>query len=516
MRKKWVSMSSPRNNPKKWVSKLFRGLAAAYVVGDGTAAFVLQIQDMTGRRLGPGKRRIIWWLRRDLRLADNRTLHQALTDAGAVIPVFVLDPALLESRTLAEGRRQFLFDSLADLNEQLRIRGSRLILRQGDPARELGRLASETSAAAIYFHADITPFARRRDRRVTELLAAEGLRVASFPDAYMAAPDQVLKGDGRPYSVFTPYSRRFDRVVTILPRVAVPGRLDTPADIPSLDPADSAPARNNRFARGGETEAQRLLRAFLRRPDGLSRYAGTRNDIALDSTSHLSPHLHFGTISVRELVRSARAMQARSGVRNVDLWIRELVWREFFAQVLWHVPHAARGSFRPEYADLGWENDEAKFVAWCEGRTGYPIVDAAMRQLNETGWMHNRARMIVASFLTKDLLIDWRWGERYFMQHLVDGDLASNNGGWQWAAGTGTDAQPFFRIFNPVEQGRRYDPQGACIRRWIPELARVPARYLHAPWTMPLGAASRAGYPDPIVDHAAQRRRALMLYRRGG
>jgi deoxyribodipyrimidine photo-lyase len=470
---------------------------------------------MAARGRGPGKRRIIWWLRRDLRLADNRSLCQALVDGASVIPVFILDPALLHGGTLAPARRQFLFDSLADLDEQLHARGSRLILRQGDPARELVRLVGETLAEAVYFHADITPYARQRDMRATHALAAIGMRLASFPDAYLAAPDQVRKDNGQPYIVYTPYRRRFDQVVEIPPRDSTRGRLDTPEEIPSLQLADWVPARNGRFARGGEGEAQRLLRAFLRRPNGLSRYAEARNDMALDSTSHLSPHLHFGTISVRELARSARAMQGKSGAHNVNLWIGELVWREFFGQVLWHFPHAARGSFRPAYVDLQWENDEAKFAAWCDGCTGYPIVDAAMRQLNETGWMHNRARMIVASFLTKDLLIDWRWGEHYFMQHLVDGDTASNNGGWQWAAGTGTDAQPFFRIFNPVEQGRRFDPQGAYVRHWIPELARVPARYVHAPWTMPRGITPPIDYPDPVVDHAAQRRRALMLYRRG-
>jgi deoxyribodipyrimidine photo-lyase len=280
----------------------------------------------------------------------------------------------------------------------------------------------------------------------------------------------------------------------------------------------------------GEAEGLKLAEEFVHR-GGLRRYGLQRNELAGTTTSRLSPHLHFGTVSVRQLVRMARASEAASAKRprqnpipardanGVSAWIGELIWREFYAQVLWHFPNAARGSFRRQYEDIAWENDEEKFAAWCAGRTGYSLVDAAMRELQATGWMHNRARMIVVSFLTKDLLIDWRWGERYFMQHLIDGDVASNNGGWQWVAGTGTDAQPFFRIFNPVEQGKRYDAAGEYVRRWVPELAQVPTRYIHAPWTMPEEVARAAGikvggeYPAPIVDHAEQRARALALFR---
>jgi deoxyribodipyrimidine photo-lyase len=293
------------------------------------------------------------------------------------------------------------------------------------------------------------------------------------------------------------------------------GQLNTPREISSLDLPTFK--HDERFARGGETEALKLARQFMRRDDGLQAYRDTRDLMARDATSHLSPHIHLGTVSVRELVRAAR--DANAGTHG-KTWIDELVWREFYAQVLWHFPHAARGAFKRAYDSIGWENAAEQFAAWCEGRTGYPIVDAAMRQLNESGWMHNRARMVVASFLTKDLLIDWRWGEKYFLQQLVDGDVASNNGGWQWAAGTGTDAQPFFRIFNPVSQGTRFDSEGEYVKRWIPELERVPPKYIHAPWTMPADVARRAGvqigkdYPAPMVDHAIQRERALKMYRR--
>jgi deoxyribodipyrimidine photo-lyase len=477
--------------------------------------------------------RVIWWLRRDLRLTDNLTLHQALRDAASVIPAFVLDARLLERAKLAPARRQFLFDSLVDLDAQLHARGSRLILRRGDPAKVLADLARESAADAVYFHRDLTPYARMRDERVTRLLHAAGIRVETFNDLYLAAPEQVVKDDGTPYAVYTPYRKRFEQVVALPPRYATHGELNTPPDIESLDLRAWTGAHNPQFARGGETEGLKLARAFMRRADGLVRYDILRDDLARDATSHLSAHLHFGAVSVRELARRAHTMAAasptplkpRNAVSAVDAkgagaWLGELVWRDFYAQVLWHFPHAARQSFRREYADLPWENDAEEFAAWREGSTGYPVVDAAMRQLRATGWMHNRARMIVASFLTKDLLIDWRWGERHFMQNLIDGDVSSNNGGCQWSAGTGTDAQPFFRIFNPTEQGKRHDATGDYVRRWVPELARVPNAFIHAPGQMPREAAHAAGieigmdYPRPIVDHAHARARALVRYRR--
>jgi deoxyribodipyrimidine photo-lyase len=457
--------------------------------------------------------RIIWWLRRDLRLTDNVTLHYALRDAVNVIPVFILDPRLLDGDNLAPARKQFLFDSLADLDARLRARDGRLILRRGDPARELPRLVRETQADAVYFHRDYTPFARVRDERLTNALNALGVRVETFDDNYLAMPEQVLKDDGTPYTIYTRFRLRFEERTIVPNRFATRGEFNTSHDVSSL--GLPRVQRNELFVRGGETEGLKLARGFTRRDDGLARYKDVRDLLAIDATSHLSPHLHFGAVSVRELVRAAR--EANPGQQG-KAWLDELVWREFYANVLWHFPHAARYAFRREYDAIVWENDADKFAAWREGRTGFPIVDAGMRQLNATGWMHNRARMIVASFLTKDLLIDWRWGERYFLQRLIDGDVASNNGGWQWAAGTGTDAQPFFRIFNPLLQGAKFDPEGAYVKQWLPELARVPSEYIHAPWTMPEDVARRTGitigkdYPTPIVDHAIQRVRALAMY----
>jgi deoxyribodipyrimidine photo-lyase len=461
-------------------------------------------------------RRVIWWVRRDLRVSDNVTLHHALRDAASVLPVFVLDPRLLESKRLAPSRRQFLFDSLADLDARLKKRAGRLILRRGDAAHELVHFAQETRADAVYFHRDYTPYARCRDTRVIRALNGLGVRVESFADNYLAEPEQVVKPDGTPYTIFTRYRNRFEESVVLPSPYSTRGLLHTPPEVLSLPPAEIVRMQDDRFAHGGETEALRLAREFMRRKEGLARYSEMRDAMALDATSHLSPHLHFGTISARELVRQARAADAG---RDGKAWIDELIWREFYAQAMWHFPHAARGAFRREYDNIVWRNDGSQFAAWCDGRTGYPIVDAGMRQLNATGWMHNRARMIVASFLTKDLSVDWRWGGRYFMECLSDGDVASNNGGWQWSAGTGTDAQPFFRIFNPVLQGKRFDADGEYVRRWVPELARVPAKYIHAPWEMPDDVARKArvtigrDYPAPIIDHAEQRGRALATYR---
>lgn len=477
-------------------------------------------------------KRILWWLRRDLRINDNVVLHHALHDGAAVIPVFILDPKLLDSNKLAPARKQFLIQSLAVLDKNLKKRGSYLVVRTGDPARELLKLVRETQADAVYFHADYTPYAIQRDANVVAALDRAGVKYESFNDLYLADPNQVVKDDGSAYTVYSPYRTRFERVVTIPERYSIKRKFDTPPDLASLDLNALLPKSNAAFAQGGETIAHQLAQDFVTRKNGLAQYSESRNDMGADATSHLSPHLHFGTVSVRELVRMARKeisdvprQRKRTGGagrtpgENAKVWIDELVWREFFSQVLYHFPHAARQSFRPEYADLPWETDADLFAAWSQGQTGFPIVDAGMRQLNATGWMHNRSRMIVASFLTKDLLVNWQDGESYFLQHLIDGDMASNNGGWQWAAGTGTDAQPYFRIFNPILQGARFDPAGEYIRRWVPELASVPDPYIHTPWELPADMARRIGftlgqtYPKPMVNHAVQRERALALYR---
>jgi len=463
----------------------------------------------------------LWWVRRDLRLTDNQALSAALSHAGQVLPVFVLDPLLLAAPDVSPQRVAFLLGGLRALDGALRERGGRLIVRRGDPLDELARLRSETGAEAIFAEEDGWPYARSRDAQV-----GRDLPLHLVGGLTLYPPEATLKADGTPYTVFTPFSRRWRSLPPPQPGeiLPAPARIPTPAeastlpipDEPALLPAVPFPP--------GEAEAQRRLSAFV---DGeekaIYRYGEGRERLDLDETSHLSPYLRFGMLSTRQVVIAARRAidaasdaQARAGAQA---WLNELIWREFYQAILVHFPHVLEQSFRPDLQSIPWENDAAAFAAWCAGRTGYPVVDAGMRQLARTGWMHNRARMIVASFLVKDLLVDWRWGERHFMQCLVDGDPAANNGGWQWAAGTGTDAAPYFRVFNPTLQGQKYDPRGAYVRRWVPELAGVPDRFIHAPWKTPPDVQRAAGclvghdYPAPIVDHAWARERALAAYR---
>ncbi|MBX7236562.1 MAG: DNA photolyase family protein [Caldilineales bacterium] len=457
----------------------------------------------------------IWWIRRDLRLADNPALAAALAHADEVVPLFVLDPFFATSPFVGDKRRAFLWGGLGELAGDLQRVGGRLIIRRGQPLPQLRRIVQETGANAIFAGADHAAYARRRDAAVT---AALPLRLVDGLTVH--PPNAVLKPDGSPYTVFTPFSRAWKTLPRPVPQPA-PAAIVTPDGpasdgLPAIDPTPTFPP--------GEAEALRRLLAFTAgRPAPLLAYGDARNRMDVDGTAQLSPYLRFGMISPRQAVAAADAASDRArgeGERkSAETWLNELIWREFYQSILYHHPHVLGRSFRPEFEAIRWSEDAAAFAAWCAGSTGYPIVDAAMRQLVQTGWMHNRARMITASFLVKDLLIDWRWGERFFMQHLIDGDPAANNGGWQWTAGVGTDAAPYFRVFNPVLQSAKFDPDGVFIRRWLPELAAVPTSYLHAPWTMPTSLQQAAhciigrDYPAPIVDHAWARERALAAYR---
>ena len=464
---------------------------------------------------------VIWWVRRDLRLGDNQALSAALSSAETVVPAFILDPTLLGADDLSDKRLAFLLAGLRDLDATLRERGSRLILRRGDPADELARLVGELGAAGVYAEEDPWPYARQREARVA---AQAPLHLVGGLTVHPA--QAVVKGDGTPYTVFTPYSRTWKSLPSpdssdVLP---APGRLPALPPVAGLEiPSEPALMANVSFP-PGEQEAARRLRVFTAgEAPPIYRYGETRNRLDLDGTAQLSPYLRFGMLSARQAVVAAlqAAMRAPDGEarKGAETWLNELIWREFYMAILYHHPLVLQEAFRPELRDIRWSEDQAAYRAWCEGRTGYPVVDAAMRQLVLTGWMHNRARMIVASFLVKDLLVDWRWGERFFMQHLVDGDPAANNGGWQWTAGVGTDAAPYFRIFNPASQGARFDPEGHFVRRWVPELARVPTGYIHEPWRMPVelqwssGCVVGRDYPAPIVDHGWARERTLAAYR---
>lgn len=434
------------------------------------------------------------------------------------MPLFILDPALLKSPYVGSKRLAFLYGGLCALDAELRARGSGLIVRRGDPGVVLAQLREETSASGIYAQADVSPYARQRDR-----IVAAHLPLHLVGDMTVYSPDAVLKDDGDPYVVYTPYKRKWRSLLQPNSDELLPA----PSFIPSLKglASESLPETARHMAQApfppGSGEASRRLAAFSASP--IYHYADYRDRMDLDATSRLSPYLRFGMLSARQAIVAAHAAIDASGDdvgrKSANTWLDELIWREFYATILYHFPEVRRTSFRESYRNLAWDNDPDTFAAWQEGQTGYPIVDAGMRQLNALGWMHNRARMIVAAFLTKDLLVDWRWGEMHFMQHLVDGDPAANNGGWQWAAGTGTDAAPYFRIFNPVLQGQKYDPDGAYVRRWVPELTSVPDRHIHNPWTMPAAQQERVGcvvgrdYPKPIVDHRLARERALAMYR---
>ena len=448
----------------------------------------------------------IWWIRRDLRLADNPALSAAVAAGDQVIPCFIMDPRLMDGPKTAQKRRDFLLGGLRSLDEDLRALGSRLILRRGDPVAELTQLYQESGATAIFAQADFSPYARRRDAQVA---AALPLHLHGGPT--LRHPDQVLKADGTPYTVFTPFKRAWltQPLPTGRDLLPAPPALQTPSDMQSLMLPD--PIRSSFFPAGAR-EAQRRLARFG--GDGMARYAKDRDMLDRDATSQLSPYLRFGMISARQVMVAALA----AGNAGADVWLSELIWREFYTAILYHFPQVAQSSFRAQYDAVPWQNDHRDFAAWQAGRTGYPVVDAAMRQLLATGWMHNRARMIVASFLVKDLLIDWRWGEAWFMQNLIDGDPAANNGGWQWTAGVGTDAAPYFRIFNPITQGQKFDPDGHFIRRWLPELANVPDNQIHTPWQMSVAEQEQSGcrigrdYPAPIIDHSFARQRTLDAY----
>lgn len=459
----------------------------------------------------------IWWIRRDLRLTDNQALTAALTQADQVIPVFILDPALQASAYASEKRLAFLLGGLRCLTADLVRRGSYLVFRQGDSLAQLTQLVNQSGAAVIFAEADYSPYARQRDS-----LVAQNLPLRLIGGVTVQPPGAVQKTDGTPYTVFTPFSKAWKALPLPVPASLLPA----PAHIPTSANLDSDPIPTNPALPAampfppGEAEAQRRLQLFTgcNGAGAINSYATNRNRLDLEGTSRLSPYLRFGMLSARQAVSHALEAMEPASNKGAETWLNELIWREFYVSILYHFPQVRSRSFRPEYDRILWRNDENEFAAWGMGRTGYPVVDAAMRQLITSGWMHNRARMIVASFLVKDLLIDWRWGERWFMHHLVDGDPAANNGGWQWTAGVGTDAAPYFRIFNPVLQGQKFDPAGAYIRRWLPELAHVPDQYLHTPWGMPLSVQQQVGcrlgqdYPLPIVDHHQARERTLAAY----
>lgn len=443
---------------------------------------------------------VVWWIRRDLRLGDNPALSAAAA-SGTVVPLFVLDDALWEPS--GDVRRAFLAGALETLDRDI---GGHLVVRRGVPVTEVAAVVREVSASAVYAAADFGPYGRKRDGEVATALSDAGVELHWTGSPYAIEPGTVVKGDGTPFKVFTPFSRAWVDHGWDQP-VARPSRVSWAHDVDGVG-LPPAPAVTAALPLPGEEAALARWAAF--KSDGLDGYHDQRDLPAADRTSRLSPYLRWGCIHPRSLLADLDARK-----KGHATYRSELAWREFYADVLWHHPASARHSLQADMAtmevDGGTEADE-RFEAWAAGRTGYPIVDAGMRQLLAEGWMHNRLRMITASFLVKDLHVDWTRGARWFMQHLVDGDLASNNHGWQWVAGTGTDAAPYFRVFNPTTQGERFDPDGDYVRRWVPELGSIAGKAVHHPWvggSLPLDAA---GYPEPIVDHQAEREEALARY----
>jgi deoxyribodipyrimidine photo-lyase len=468
----------------------------------------------------------LMWFRRDLRLADNTALYHCLKAARRVYTAFVFDRAILDG-LLAEGlstdrRVDFIHRSLRELDGALRTRGGALLLRHGAAADEIVRLAAELGVEAVFANHDYEPYAIERDAQVAARLAAAGRSLHTFKDQVIFERDEVLTGAGRPFSVFTPYKNAWLKALTpfylrsyeVEKYLGALAPAPVPAAMPPLAAIGFAPSDLDELkVVAGASGARLQFDEFRSRID---RYREARDYPAVRGPSYLSVHLRFGTVSIRELARYAHQRSAQS--TGAATWLSELIWREFYQQILYHHPRVIDSSFKPEYDRIRWEDSPASFAAWCEGRTGYPLVDAAMAQINRSGYMHNRLRMVTASFLTKDLGIDWRRGERYFARRLIDFDLAANNGGWQWAASSGCDAQPYFRIFNPVSQSEKFDPDGRFIRRYLPQLAKLSAKEIHAPWLLSPQRQRAAGcvigvdYPPPIVDHAEARATTLARY----
>ena len=422
----------------------------------------------------------IFWFRRDLRLKDNCGLYHALKENHRVLPVFIFDTDILnELNNDHDPRVEFLYERISELKTHLESMGSSMKVLYGKPIDQFRTLIGNYPVTRVYFNHDYEPHAIARDLRIYQFLEKHDIEVKSFKDQVLYEKDEILKKDGKPYTVFTPYMKKWKAELNINPPAGyfidgLENRFLKTDDfsVPSMEEMG--------FKKTGRSFPPALFDEQV-----IFNYHLNRDYPALEGTTRLGIHFRFGTVSIRQAVKEALELN--------ETWLNELIWREFFMMILWHFPYVTDHSFKPQYDEIEWRNNEQEFDAWCKGKTGYPIVDAGMRQLNQTGYMHNRVRMVTASFLTKHLLIDWRWGESYFAEKLLDYELASNNGGWQWAAGSGCDAAPYFRIFNPYRQAERFDPEHKYIEKWVPEV-RDPE------------------YTKPIVDHKSARERALQVY----
>jgi deoxyribodipyrimidine photo-lyase len=455
---------------------------------------------------------VIWWIRRDIRINQNPTLRAAIQSGLPVIPLFILDPFLLTEP--ATNRQHFLLEALQTLDLDLQSIGNKLLIRRGKPLDVLQTLINENQVRNIFAEEDYSPYAIQRDTAIQKLLP---LKLVT--GLVLHHPELIHKSDGSPYSKYTSFKNAWKSLL-------LPGISSEPLNyIPAAQRISQSvileKTKTLQYFPANEREAQIRLKEFI--DNSIHSYHDNRNRMDLNGTSSLSPYLRFGLISIHQLFDTARKAllnapdsQARQGI---DTWINELIWREFYINILYHNPFVLKTAYYPNKRNIPWRIAPEELSAWQSGHTGYPVVDACMRQLLVMGWMHNRGRMIVASFLVKDLLINWQEGEKWFMKHLVDGDPAANNGGWQWSAGVGTDAAPYFRIFNPIVQSQKFDPQGNFIRAFVPELATVPDRYIHSPWLMPneiqseINCVIGKNYPPPIVDHQKAKERTLDAFK---
>lgn len=423
---------------------------------------------------------IAFWLRRDLRLEDNRGLYEALIQGKPVIPVFIFDRQILDELPKDDARVTFIYQRIEALQNQLKALGSTLVVKYGDPQPVWEKLINEWKIEAVFTNHDYEPYAKDRDSRIEDFLKTRGVSFHTFKDQVIFEKEEILSQSNSPYTVFTPYSKTWkatlnEQGLKIYDTEKYFSNFfrQSSLSLPSLEEMGFSPSK----LPFPDADPDRTI---------IEHYDEKRDFPAIEGTTRIGIHLRFGTISIRRLVNIARKLN--------ETYLNELIWREFYMQILWNFPHVVDGPFRSQYAVIAWRNDETEFEKWKQGKTGYPLVDAGMRQLNQTGYMHNRVRMVVASFLSKHLLINWQWGEAYFAEKLLDFELASNNGGWQWAAGCGTDAAPYFRIFNPESQMKKFDPKGKYVRKWVPEFG-TPT------------------YPRPIVEHKFARERCLEVYK---
>lgn len=458
----------------------------------------------------------IYWYRRDLRISDHKILRTASLQCDAVIPFYQVSTWRENHLWTGSKRQQFLCDSLSSLDANLRTIGGRLVIRQGEALETLRVLLLETQASALYFQCDPDPFGRLIEKKVTELCESMNVTVHALHDVSLHAPQEILTGEQKPYRVYTPYSKNW-LAQAKEPPVEKITDLRTPAHVtseplPTLATWDIASSPSMIQAAGEKAARQRFKHSLETR---VGKYQEQRDFPSLDGTSRISQDLRFGLLSMRSIYHAIHVAQQQADPREqvgLHTFLKELAWREFYFSILHHYPEVLEWEFAPQWRGLPWDAPDGKLDAWKNGYTGFPIIDAGMRELLATGHMHNRVRMIVAMFLTKDLHYDWRLGESHFMQHLVDGEIASNNGGWQWSAGTGADAAPYFRIQNPWSQTLRYDPQGLYIKRWVPELANIPALKFHqAPSN---GLPLARGYPLPILDHNQERLKTLAIFKK--